>query len=151
MNEKRSDIIIGRTFAMLSALGYAVGAVLNRQGLTHLTSPLVGSLVSTLSGTLVLGLIAGRRLESNLWNRKTHILFFFLAGIGSSIGALCSFFALSMAPVVIVNPINNTYPLFALFFSRLFLSRLEKISLRLVAGTIFVVGGVTLITIGKGV
>lgn len=149
MNEKRQDIIIGRAFAVLSALGYAVGAVLAKQGITHLTSPLTGSAVSLLAATLVMGMIAGRRYEGNLGKKKASILFFFLAGLAAGAGALSSFIALSMAPVVIVIPIQNTYPLFALIFARIFLTKMEKISFRLILGTMFVVGGVALITIGK--
>jgi len=143
------NIVIGRTFAILSAMGYAVGAVLARQGVIDLTSPLAGSAVSLLAGTLVMGMIMGRRLESNLRKKKRSVIFFFLAGLASGSGALSSFFALSLAPVVVISPIQNTYPLFALLFARIFLSRLEKISFRLALGAVFVVGGVALITLGK--
>lgn len=149
MNTERKDIIIGRSLAILSAMAYAVGSVLTRQGVTSLTSPLAGSAVSLLAGTLILGMIVGRRLESNLRKKKASAFFFFLAGLASGSGALSTFIALSMAPVVIVSPIQNTYTLFSLLFAHLFLSRLEKISFRLVLGTIFVMGGVVLITIGK--
>ena len=149
MSTIEKDIIIGRTFAILSAMGYAVGAVLARQGVTDLTSPLTGSAVSLLAGALVMGLIMGRRLEGNLRKKKRSVMFFSLAGLASGSGALSSFFALSLAPIVIVSPIQNTYPLFALLFARIFLSRLEKISFRLVLGSVFVVGGVALITLGK--
>ena len=149
MNEKRRVIIIGRTFAILSGMAYAVGAVLTRQGITDLTSPLVGSAVSLLAGMLVMGVIMGRRLESNFRKKKMSVLFFWLAGLASGFGALSNFFALSMAPVVIVSPIQNTYPLFSLLFAQIFLGRLERISFRRVLGTVFIVGGVTLITMGK--
>ena len=150
MKEERKNILIGRTFALLSAIGYGVAAVLTRQGLMDLTSPLAGSAVSLLSGTLAMGIIGGRQLESNLREKKKYLLFFLLAGLASGSGALSSFFALSKVPVVIASPIQNTNPLFALLFARIFLSRLERISFRLVLGNFFIVGGVTLITIGKG-
>jgi len=149
MNTERRDIIIGRTFAILSAISYAVGSVLTRQGLTDLTSPLTGTAVSLLAGTLVMGMIVGRRLESNLIKKKASVFFFLLAGLASGSGAIATYFALSTTPVVIVSPIQNTYTLFSLLFAHLFLSRLERISFRLVIGSIFVVGGVALITIGK--
>jgi drug/metabolite transporter (DMT)-like permease len=56
---------------------------------------------------------------------------------------------LHLVPVVIASPIQNTYPLFALLFARIFLTRMERISLRLVLGAVFVVAGVALIAIGK--
>ncbi|MBW1800398.1 MAG: EamA family transporter [Deltaproteobacteria bacterium] len=149
MSKIEKDIILGRTFAILSAMGYATGAVLARQGITGLTTPLAGSAVSLLTGALVLGVIAGRRLDGNLRKKKRSVFFFFLAGLASGSGALSSFFALSLAPVVVISPIQNTYPLFALLFARIFLSRLEKITFRLVVGALFVVGGVAMITLGK--
>ncbi|MFH1489415.1 MAG: EamA family transporter [Pseudomonadota bacterium] len=149
MSEQKKDLIIGRTFGLLSAMGYAVGSVLARQGVTGLTSPLVGSAIALLTGTFVMGIIAGRRLEINLTKKKRAAFFFFLAGLASGSGALLSFFSLSMAPVVIVSPIQNTYPLFALLFAWLFLRRMERISFRLVLGAFFVVAGVALIALGK--
>ena len=149
MKEKRKDIIIGRVFALLSALAYGIGSVLTRKGVTGLTSPLVGAAVSMLAGTLAMGMIVGRGLDTNLREKKASVLFFLLAGLASGSGALLGYFALSLAPVVIASPIGNTYPLFALFFARIFLSGTEKISFRLVLGAIFVVGGVALITVGK--
>lgn len=149
MSDQKKDMIIGRTFGILSAVGYAVGSVFARQGVTELTSPLVGSAISLLAGTIVMGVIAGRRMERDLTKKKRAVFFFFLAGLASGSGALLSFFALSMAPVVIVSPIQNTYPLFALLFAWLFLRRLERVSFRLVLGALFVVAGVILITLGK--
>jgi len=149
MSEQRKDIIIGRTFAILSALGYGIGAVLAREGVTNLTSPLVGSSVALCAGALAMGMIAGRRPERDLRKKKTSVLFFLLAGLASGSGALLGFFSLHLVPVVIGSPIQNTYPLFALLFARIFLSRMERITLRLVLGAVFVVAGVVLIAIGK--
>ena len=151
MNEQRKDIVLGRMFAILSALGYGVGAVLTRRGVTDLTSPLAGSAVSLLVGTLVIGIIAGRRFESDLVRKKASVFFFFLAGLGSGSGALLSFFAYSEAPVVITSPIQNTHPLFTLLFAWIFLRRVEKISFRLVVGAFLVVAGVALIIVGKSI
>jgi len=150
MSEQRRDLIIGRTFGICSALGYATGSVLARQGVISLTSPLVGSAVALLTAGLVMGILAWRRPEKDLRNKKMGILFFFLAGLASGAGALLSFVALGVAPVAIVSPIQNTYPLFALFFAWIFLRRVERISLRLFMGAFFIVGGVALITLGKG-
>jgi uncharacterized membrane protein len=147
---KRKEIIIGRAFAFSAALAYAVSAVLVRQGLAGMAPPLVGAAVSLLAGGLVIAIIVGGRLESNLRQKKGSVAFLLLAGVASGCGVLASFFALSVAPVVIVSPVQSTSPLFALVSAWLFLGRLETITFRLVLGTIFVVTGVILITIGKG-
>lgn len=145
----RRDIIIGRTFALSAALAYAISAVLVRQGLAGMTPPLVGAAVSVLSGGLIIAIISSRRLESNLRQKKGSVVFLLLAGTAAGCGVLTSFLALSMAPVVIVSPLQSTSPLFALLSARLFLTRLETITFRLVLGTIFVVTGVILIAIGR--
>lgn len=150
MNTRR-DIIIGRTFAFSAALAYAVSSVLVRQGLAGMAPPLVGAAVSLLAGGLVMAMIGGGRLEGNLRQKKGSVVFLLLAGVAAGCGVLASFLALSMAPVVIVSPLQSTSPLFALLSAWLFLGRLETITFRLVLGTIFLVMGVILISIGKGV
>lgn len=144
------DIIIGRAFAFGAALSYAVGFVLVRQGVAGKTSPLIGAAISLLSGALIIGINESGRLNCSLMQKKSSILFFLLAGVTSLGGVLSSYFALSMTPVVVVTPLQNTHPLFALLCVHLFMSRLERINFRLVLGTIFVVIGITMITIGKG-
>ena len=148
MNTRR-DTIIGRSFAIGAALAYGATAVLVRQGVANLAPPLVGATVALLSGTLLLTLIGMRSPESNLRQKKRSVVLFVMAGVIAGLGIIASFFALSMAPVVIVSPLQNTSPLFALIWSHFFLGQLEKITLRVVLGTILVVVGIALISIGR--
>ena len=129
------------------ALG--ISAVLIRKGVAELAPPLVGAALSLLSGTLVLATIGLRNSHSNLRQNKRAVGLLLLAGVSAALGIAANFFALSIAPVVMVAPIANTHPLFALLLSHLFLQRLERITLRVVLATLLVVGGVILITIGS--
>ena len=97
----------------------------------------------------MLGLIGLRSPERNLRQKKRAVGFLLIAGVAAALGVMSSFFALSMAPVVLVSPIQSTNPLFSLLWSRLFLGHLERITPRVVIGTIMVVAGVALITIGR--
>ncbi len=46
----------------------------------------------------------------------------------------------------VIIPLLNTAPLFTVFFSALFLRKVETVNLRIVCGAILMVGGVVLIT-----
>ncbi len=149
MKTKR-DGIIGRVLGIGSALAYGISSVLVSQGVTGLAPPLVGAAVALLSGTLSLTVVNIRGLGANTGQEdRKAVWFLVIAGIFSSFGIMSHFFALSVAPVVIVSPIESTSPLFALVWSRLFLGRLEKITVRVVLGSILVVIGVVLIAFGR--
>lgn len=145
----RRGTIIGRAFGIGAALAYGVSSVLVRHGVSGLASPLVGAAVALLSGTVGLSILGARGLRANLAENRRGIVFLLLSGVAAACGIMSSFFALSMALVVIVSPLQSTSPLFALLWSHLFLGRLERITPRLVLGSIFVVSGVILITLGR--
>lgn len=145
----RKDAIIGRVFGIGAALAYGLSSVLIRQHVGHLTPPLVGASIALLSGTLSLAVIGTRDLRANLMQRQRAVVLLLISGIAAAGGIVSNFFALSLAPVVIISPLQSTSPLFALLFSHLFISHLERITPRLIVGSILVVAGVILITIGK--
>jgi len=148
MSERRTAII-GRVFGLGAGLSYGVSAVLIRQGLGEMAPPLVGAAIAMLAGTLGLTVLSGHSLKSALVGGRKAIVLLLSAGIMAALGIIASFFALSMAPVVVVSPVQSTTPLFALLWSWLFLGHLEKITPRLVLGCVLVVSGITLITLGR--
>ena len=145
----RRDAIIGRAFGIGAALAYGTSSVLIRQGVAGLATPLVGAAIALFSGTLSLAIVGARDLRADLAQKRRSIGLLLISGVTAAFGVMSSFFALSMAPVVVVSPLQSTSPLFALLWSHLFLGKLEKITLRLVLGSILVIAGVALITIGK--
>lgn len=148
MSNKR-DIIIGRAFAISAAVAYGITSVLIRRGVAELASPLAGATIALLSGTLILSIMGVRSPESNLREKKRAVGLLLIAGVASGLGIVASFFALSMAPVVVVSPLQGTNPLFALLWSHFFLGQLERITPRVMLGTFLVIAGATLITIGR--
>lgn len=62
-------------------------------------------------------------------------------------GWFCSLYALRYGKVIVVSSLRNTEPIFVLLFTHLFLRRLEKISLKLVVGTIVTLLGILCVTI----
>jgi len=145
----RKNAIIGRIYGICAGLSYGISSVLIRQGVGDLAPPLVGAAIAMLSGTLVLSINGGRGVKPAVTENKRSVVFLLCSGIAAATGIIASFFALSMAPVVIVSPLQSITPLFALLWSWLFLSHMEKISGRLVLGSILVVSGVILITLGR--
>jgi len=145
MNIER-DRILGRIFAIGAAMAYGVVAVLIRKGVGDLTPPLVGAAIALLSGTVFTGITGAKGLGSDIMQRRRSVGFLLASGVAAGLGILASFFALSMSNVVIVSPLQSTNPLFSLLLSYLFLRQLEKITFRVVIGTLFVIAGVALIT-----
>ena len=145
----RRDLIIGTAFSIGAALAWGVSAVVARQSLGGLTSPLTGAAIALLSGTLILGAISIKAREPNLRQKKKAVVFIVISGATAGSAVTMYFFALSMAPVAIIAPIAYSYPMFALLFSYLFLGQLEKITMRIVVGTIAVVAGIALVIIGQ--
>ena len=147
----RKDAIIGRVFGIGAALAYGLSSVLIRQHVGNLTTPLVGASIALLSGTLSLAVIGTRDLKTNITQKQRAVVLLLISGVAAAGGIVTNFFALSLAPVVIISPLQSTSPLFALLFSHLFISHLEKITPRLIVGSILVVAGVILITIGRAI
>ncbi len=144
----RKDAIIGRVFGVGAGMSYGVSSVLIRQGVGDMTVPLVGAAIAILSGTLGLSVIGGRGVKAGFIERRKSVFLLLSSGAVSAGGIISSFFALSQAPVTVVAPLQGISPLFALLWSWLFLGHLEKITRRLVAGSVLVVAGIVLIILG---
>lgn len=145
----RRKTIIGIAFGIGAAMAYGTSSVLIRRGTTMMAPPLVGAAVSMLAGTLALLIFRAKDLKASFSQSRKATGFLLLSGVAAGLGVLSSFFALSQSPVVIVSPIQSTSPLFALVWSALFLHRLEKITPRLIVGSILVALGVILITVNR--
>lgn len=145
----RRNAILGIAFGIGAGLSYGVSAVLVRQCLGAMAPPLVGAAIAMLCGTLGLLVIGGHGVKASLVGNRKALILLLLAGVAAACGIISSFFALSMAPVVVVSPLQSTTPLFTLLWSWLFLGWLERITPRLVLGSILVVSGIALITFGR--
>lgn len=145
----KRETVVGIIFSFSAAIAYGISQVLVRSGMQGLAPPLVGAGLSLLAGTIVLSFFALRNRGEKLKQKKKSVGLMLLAGIFAGSGIIANYFALSKAPVTMVSPLTATNPIFALLWSYLFLGQLEKITPRVVLGTIFVVGGVVLVTIGR--
>lgn len=143
-NEKRA---VGFALAVMAASSYAIAMVLTRQNVASVASPLAASVLTLASGTMMLWLMNVRNLRRvNFRTQRRGILLFALGGVCSAVGVMCLFYALKLAPIVVVSPLVAINPLVAILLAHVFLQRLEKISLRIFMGALLVVAGV--VTIG---
>lgn len=149
MKPTRKETVVGRAFAGGAALAFATSNVLIRKGLGTLASPLVGATIAMLSGTLILTIMVARNLEKNLRQKKKGVGFLLLTGVFYGLGMAATYLSLNLAPVVMVAPIISSSPLFTLLLAYLFLGRLERITPRLILGTVPIVAGATLATMGN--
>lgn len=140
----------GYTFALITAFCWGVSAVLAKWGVSHLAPPLAGATVALFSGLVTLTLAGGLRHSSN-WGKeeKRGLGFFALAGLAASAGVITQYYALSLAPVIVVSPFINASPLLIIILSSLFLKRLERVTPRLVAGSLLIIAGVVLIILTR--
>ena len=81
----------------------------------------------------------------SLWSFK----YVALAGIASGVAVISWYFAVQRADVVVISPIVSSSPLVTLFLAHLFLTRLERVTRRLVVGALLTVAGVGFVVVGS--
>jgi uncharacterized membrane protein len=69
-----------------------------------------------------------------------------VAGVMENLGVLLVLVALSLGQVSVVTPFNGTAPLFVLALASLLLKDVERLTGRIVLGTVLIVLGVFLLT-----
>jgi drug/metabolite transporter (DMT)-like permease len=131
----------------VAALSYGGSQVLTRQAVSNLAPPLVGTFIALFWGTLGFALIAVRNLGPRPVRFRRGAAFFIGAGICSSLGVTLMFQALSRGEVVVLSPVLATNPLFTLGFAAVLLRGVERITMRHVLGTAFVVTGVVVLSV----
>ena len=133
-------------YPFLSAACFGAVAILRKLGLGG-TGPLLGfaANVTTALVAFTLFLAASGHLR-RLRCEPRSLGYLIGAGVLENIGVLLGIFALRVGTVSVVAPLSGTMPLFVLALSWLFLRDIERITLRLAAGTLLIVLGVYLIT-----
>jgi len=78
--------------------------------------------------------------------RGRSLGYFVAAGVAENAAVFLIVVALSVGTVSVVAPLSGSSPLFVLVLSFLFLRGVERLGVRVVAGTLLIVVGVYLIT-----
>ena len=137
--------------AMFSGVAMGGGFVLSKQTVAIYDSPLVVTSLSMLAAMLfvlpVVAVAAARHPGVRSFDRRS-MGFIMLSGVGTALAGAAQFFAVQHGDVVVVAPIIATFPLWTLLMAHIFISRLERITLRLVVGALFAVAGVIAVALG---
>jgi len=133
-------------FPIIGGVTLGVSAIIRKSALNLYDAPVLGIAVgytfSLLTYAVIIAFSAPTRKELSL---KQDFRFYWKAGIGQALSWILTFYALSYEQVSIVTPILAVEPLFVAFFAYIYLKELERVSLKLVASTILIVLGVTLV------
>ncbi|UCH32053.1 MAG: DMT family transporter [Candidatus Bathyarchaeota archaeon] len=144
---KPGKVFQNLAFPIMATLSVAVSQVVRKYGLGIYNAPLLGVAVGYACSLLIYALALLRlpiSLRTFSWRKELG--YFWKAGVGLSIGWLLAFFALSLEKVSIVTPLLQTESLFIIFFSHVFLKKIDEISVGLVFGSLIVVFGVALVS-----
>ena len=137
----------GEILALASSFIYSAALISFRRGLRS-ASPITGVLITNavasallLSLAFVMGTIQTSSLRPVLW--------FMLAGcLGQGMGHLASYTAIQRIGASRTSPVQASAPIWAVFFAAFFLG--EEPGVAVVLGTLAIVGGVALISMGEG-
>jgi len=147
----RQARLLGYLASLGAAICYAATNVLTRKGLMDYAPPLVGLTISLVVGTLAFAITEVHTPWGALASKRRGLYYFVLAGLAGALGLVANYFALSVAPVVLVSPIVSINPLISIAWVWLFMQRSERVTRRVVFGALLVLAGVVLITLGRNV
>jgi len=135
---------VGVAVTLASAVTFGVAANFRKLGVESVGSPTLAAAVAV---SVALSSYTG---YSKAFRRSTRVSkgarrFFVGGGLATTVAIVLSFTALAFSDVVVAAPLYNTTPLFALVFTRVFLSSHEKINLRILLSAALVIAGAGLV------
>jgi drug/metabolite transporter, DME family len=134
------------TLPFLSATCFGIVAVLRKVALGQM-GPVLGfaiNVTTALAAFTVFLLASGNRQA--MTSRGRSLGYFIAAGVAENAAVFLGLVALNLGTVSVVAPLSSTAPIFVLVMSFFFLRGVEKLSGRVVLGTLLIVLGVYLIT-----
>ena len=114
-------------------------------------TPLVTAAVALGFGIIMLTPLVASDIPTVVGPSRRHAVMYLFAGIASGTAIISLFFSLQHADVLVVSPIVSISPLITLILARVFLHRVERITMPLVFGTLLIVGGTALVVIGGNI
>ena len=141
-------LLEGYTFAILAAIAYGTSPILIRAALMDATrTAAIGTFVAYFGASVVLLatlVIPGRRQLIGAINLR-YMRLFGSAGLAVFLAQLLRFFALSIADVSVVNPLQRMANVFTVLLTYIFNRSLETITLRVVIGVLVSFAGSALL------
>jgi len=155
------SFLLGYLMALGAGASYGATNVMAKHTLGIYDSPLMMTAFSMLIGLVVLsplvgasavhsGIIRPKSLEDRgILQSLLSFKYVALAGIASGFAVITWYLAVQRADVVVISPIVSSSPLVTLFLAHLFLTRLERVTRRLVFGALLTVAGVGFVVVGS--
>jgi len=133
--------------AALSFVFYSLGPILKRLGVLQGGDPIVGAVITQVTGLMFIGLL-GKTVRIRIVWRGVPLagaVCFAVSGVVHAIGTILTFLAVVHAPAVIVGPIWNIQPLVTFALAHFTLQGIEIVRIQDGAGAALIVGGVFLL------
>jgi drug/metabolite transporter, DME family len=131
---------------LLSATFFGVVAILRKLALSQ-TGPVLGTAVNATAAFVAFTIflaVAGQRRAFVCRGRS--LAYFVAAGLAENTSVFLTIVALSVGTVSVVMPLTGSAPIFVLLLSVLFLKGIDRLTPRIVLGTLLIVLGVYLVT-----
>jgi DME family drug/metabolite transporter len=133
-------------FPLLSATCFGMVSILRKLGLGG-AGPVIGMALNvTTAAVAFTAFMLASRQHGALICRGRPLVYFAAAGLMENIAVFLNIVALGMGTVSVVTPLYGTSPIFTLLLSFFFLRGIERLSGRLVIGTVLIVVGIYLLT-----
>lgn len=130
-----------------AALISAISQTLRKQALQIIPDPFIAvAMVTSVSLFLLLGFVYASGRAQQLHMNRSSFKFFLGAALVATTAQIFNFIALGRGQMSVIIPLLNTTPLFTVFFSALFLRKIETVNLRIILGAALMVAGVVCIT-----
>ncbi|MBS3782195.1 MAG: EamA family transporter [Candidatus Thermoplasmatota archaeon] len=148
-NEKNSIFsgkklgLIDLSIPLIGGLSWGLNWFFTKLGLIEGTPVILGLAISSIGGFIGFVVLEGifQKEFSFKKVKSPKLSWYILIGFVCALAFFLNFSALSISRVVVVNPIWQVSPLFVLILSYIFLPRLEKISSKLIIGSVVIVFG----------
>ncbi len=148
----RYPAAFGYAFGLMAGICYGAWTVVAKSTLDNYTiPPILFAAIAFFFGTIMFSPVLVYSVPRAFVSSRRSIVMFILAGLSSAFAIIALSFGLEKGEVTVVSPIVAVSPLITLVLVRIFLERLERISLPLVLGALLVVGGTALVVVGNTV
>jgi uncharacterized membrane protein len=137
-------------FPLASATCFGMVSILRKIGLSG-AGPIIGMALNVTTAAVAFAafmLASGQR--GGLICRGRPLAYFVGAGLMENTAVFLNIVALGMGTVTVVTPLYGTSPIFTLLLSFFFLRGVERLTLRLIGGTVLIVAGIYLLTAFTG-
>lgn len=136
-------------FPLLAGVCIGISQVLRKMGLNVMPEPILGVTVQNAAALAFspLLVLSQRNQGRQVSDFKKALFMFSLAGLTVVSSQLCFFYALQLGKVVVVSPLNALSPFFVLLLTSIFLRKLERVTCRIVLGSVLIVGGTVVLTV----